>query len=54
MFDQKGMKVQQLMDATKEAGTYQIQINRKGLSAGIYYYKLEAEGQSISKKMTIQ
>jgi Domain of unknown function (DUF4082)/Secretion system C-terminal sorting domain len=54
MYDQKGMKVQQLIDANKEAGTYQIQVNRKGLSAGIYYYKLEAEGQSISKKMTIQ
>ena len=54
MYDQKGMKVQQLIDANKEAGVYEIQVNRKGLSAGIYYYKLEAEGQSISKKMTIQ
>ncbi len=54
LYDQKGAKVQQLIDADKESGIYNIQVNRKGLSAGIYYYKLEAEGQSISKKMTIQ
>jgi hypothetical protein len=53
LYDQMGRPVQTLMDEEKSPGTFSIQVNRNGLSSGIYYYKLNALGQSIVKKMTI-
>jgi Secretion system C-terminal sorting domain len=53
MYDQMGRPVQQLVDEFKQAGTYDIPVNKNGLSSGIYYYKMNALGQSITKKMTI-
>ena len=53
LYDQMGRPVQTLMDEEKLPGTYSIQVNRNGLSSGIYYYKMNALGQSIVRKMTI-
>jgi hypothetical protein len=53
LYDEMGRIIQQLMDEFKMPGTYSIQVNRNGLSSGIYYYKMNALGQSIVKKMTI-
>lgn len=53
LYDQTGRPLQQLMNEYKAPGKYTIQVNRNGLSSGIYYYKLEALGQSITRKMTI-
>ncbi len=53
MYDQMGRPVQNLLNEFKMPGTYHIQVNRNGLSSGIYYYKLNALGQSIVQKMTI-
>ena len=53
LYDQMGRPIQQLMDQFKTPGTYSIQVNRNGLSSGIYYYKMNALGQSIVKKMTV-
>jgi large repetitive protein len=53
LFDQMGRPLQQLMDEVKTPGTYSIPVNRNGLSSGIYYYKMEALGQSLVRKMTI-
>jgi hypothetical protein len=53
LYDQMGRPVQQLMDEFKMPGTYNIQVNRNWLSPGIYYYKMNALGQSIVRKMTI-
>ncbi len=53
LYDQMGRLVQQLMDEVKNPGSYQVQMNRKGLGAGIYYYKLDSKDQSLIKKMTI-
>jgi hypothetical protein len=48
-----GRPVRQLVDEFKQAGTYDIPVNKNGLSSGIYYYKMNAMGQSITRKMTI-
>jgi hypothetical protein len=48
-----GRPIQQLMDEVKMPGTYSVNMNRNGLSSGIYYYKLSALGQVLVKKMTI-
>ena len=53
LYDQMGRPIQQLMDDFKTPGTYSIQVNRNGLSSGIYYYKMEALGQTLVRKMTI-
>jgi hypothetical protein len=53
LYDQIGRPVQTLMDEEKTPGTYSVQVNRNGLSSGIYYYRLNALGTSIVKKMTI-
>jgi hypothetical protein len=53
LYDQVGRPVRQLMDEMKPAGKYQVELYKSGLSAGAYYYKLNAMGQSIVKKMTI-
>jgi hypothetical protein len=53
LYDQMGRAVQQLVDEFKQAGKYNIQVNKNGLAPGIYYYRMNAMGQSITKKMTI-
>ena len=53
LYDQMGRPIQLLMDEYKTPGTYSIQVNRNGLSSGIYYYKMNALGQTIVRKMTI-
>jgi hypothetical protein len=53
LYDQMGRLVRQLMDETKSAGAYQVTMDRNGLGAGMYYYKLDTKDQSIIKKMTI-
>jgi hypothetical protein len=53
LYDQIGRPLQQLVDEFKSAGKYDIQVNKNGLSPGIYYYKMNAMGQSITRKMTI-
>jgi Domain of unknown function (DUF4082)/Bacterial Ig domain len=53
VFDQMGRPVRGLLDAVKQPGTYSIQMSRDGLSAGMYYYKLDGLGESQVRKMTI-
>ncbi len=53
LYDQMGRMVRQIMDETKSAGAYQVTMDRKGLSAGMYYYKLDASDESVIKKMNI-
>jgi hypothetical protein len=53
LYDQVGRPVRQLMDEMKPAGKYQVEVNKSGLGAGAYYYKLNAMGKSLVRKMTI-
>ena len=53
LYDQMGRPVQQLLNEYKEPGTYSIQVNRNGMSSGNYYYKMNALGQSLVRKMTV-
>ena len=53
LYDQMGRPVRQLMDEMKSPGKYQVEVNKSGLSSGTYYYKLNAMGQSLVRKMTI-
>lgn len=53
VFDQLGRQVAELVNGVKSAGSYQIEFNGTGLSSGIYFYKLDVEGQSFTKKMIL-
>ena len=53
LYDQFGRVIQQLMDEYKSPGTYSIIVNRNGMSSGIYYYKMNALGQTIMRKMVV-
>ncbi len=53
LYDQMGRPIQVLMNEDKMPGTYQITVNKNGLSSGIYYYKLNALGKTLVRKMTI-
>jgi hypothetical protein len=53
LLDYLGRPVRQLMDETKYPGTYRVEVDRNGLSSGLYYYRLETQGQTLTRKMTI-
>lgn len=53
LYDQMGRPIQTLVDEMKAPGTYQVTVNKNGLGSGMYYYRLNALGKSIVKKMTV-
>lgn len=48
-----GQKVATLVNEVKNAGTYEVKFNASSLSSGLYIYKLETPGQTITRKMTL-
>jgi hypothetical protein len=53
VFDVLGNEIATLVDEEKPAGNYKVTWNAENLSSGIYFYELNAEGKSISKKMCL-
>jgi hypothetical protein len=53
VYNLMGQKVATLVDETKAAGQYNVRWNAAGAASGMYYYRLEAGGQSITRKMTL-
>jgi hypothetical protein len=48
-----GQEVAVLVDGVRSAGSYQVQFNAANLSSGIYYYRLTAGSEVITRKMTL-
>jgi len=48
-----GKEIATLVNEKQETGIYKVEFNGSNLSSGIYYYKLETEGFSQVKKMTL-
>jgi hypothetical protein len=48
-----GQNVAILVDETKAAGHYNVRWDAAGHASGMYYYRLEANGQAITQKMTL-
>jgi len=46
-------KVKTLVKEIKDAGTYKVEFNAKGLVNGIYYYRLQAGDFIETKKMIL-
>jgi len=53
VFDVLGIEVATLVNEYKPAGSYEIGFNASGLSSGVYFYKLIAEGFVETKKMVL-
>ncbi len=53
VFDSKGNLVRNLVNERKSAGEYNVEFNGNGLSSGIYFYIINVNGLSESKKMML-
>ncbi|GMU85136.1 MAG: hypothetical protein AMXMBFR48_03780 [Ignavibacteriales bacterium] len=55
LFDVTGREVAVLDEGFREAGDYTIRLNSTdyGLTSGVYFYKLQAKGQSAVKKLIL-
>jgi len=51
--DINGRLVRNLVDTRQSAGTYRVTVDMLGLSSGVYLYRLDVAGQSITKSMTL-
>jgi hypothetical protein len=48
-----GREVATLVDEYKPAGKYEVEFSAKGLTSGIYFYKLTAGNFSQTKKLVL-
>lgn len=53
VYDILGNKVRSLVNKYQTSGSYSINFTGEGLSSGIYFYTLNAENKSITKKMIL-
>ncbi|HMQ81089.1 MAG TPA: T9SS type A sorting domain-containing protein [Ignavibacteria bacterium] len=53
VYDELGKEVAVLVDGYAQANTYEAVFDATNLPSGVYYYKLEADGFSDTKKMVI-
>jgi len=53
VFDSIGRKVEVLVQGRVQAGVHQIQFEASNLSSGVYFYRLQTETTSITRKMSI-
>lgn len=53
VFDMLGRNVKELVNSTQSAGTYDVRFDASGLSSGIYFYSLSADGVVIDTKKMI-
>ncbi|MBN2413086.1 T9SS type A sorting domain-containing protein [candidate division KSB1 bacterium] len=53
LFNILGREIKTLVNDFKQRGNYQITFDARDLASGIYFYRLEADGQYKIKKMTL-
>lgn len=53
VFDSKGNLIKNLVNDKKSAGEYSVEFNGNGLSSGIYFYKLDVDGNTDVKRMIL-
>lgn len=53
VYDILGKEVCKLVDEEKSAGSYSVEFNGAGLSSGVYFYRININGYSETKKMLL-
>ena len=53
VYDILGNEVKTLVSGFKNAGNYNVNFDASGLSSGVYYYKIQADGFTDVKKLTL-
>ena len=53
VFNALGETIETLLDGALDAGTYNVNFNASRLTSGIYFYKIQADGYSQTKKMLL-
>lgn len=53
VFNAIGQEVSTLVNGVVEAGNHNVEFNASGFSSGIYYYRLDADGLILMKKMML-
>ena len=53
VFDLLGSEVGELVNSEQEAGEYKVDFNASGLTSGIYFYRLQTESFTETKKMIL-
>ncbi|MEG8989775.1 sugar-binding protein [Ignavibacteria bacterium 4148-Me] len=53
VYDILGNQVAELVNETKDAGTYTVKFNAQNLSSGVYFYQLNAGNITVARKMML-
>ena len=53
IYDSIGRKIKTLVNEMKNSGTYEIQFDGSNLTSGVYFYRLQMNGNSIVKQMLL-
>ncbi len=53
IYDSIGRKIKTLVNEMKNSGTYEIQFDGSNLTSGVYYYRLQMNGNSIVRQMLL-
>ena len=53
VFDAMGRRVKVLADGTHPAGRHSVRFDGSGLPSGLYIYRMQANGEAITKTMTL-
>jgi glucose/arabinose dehydrogenase len=53
IFDALGNEATVLVNSSTPAGDYEVTWQAEGFASGIYFYKMEVDGQSVEKKMVL-
>jgi len=53
LYDVQGRPVRRLVDGPQPAGTYRVRLEGQGLSSGVYFYQLNANGTRERRRCTV-
>jgi len=53
LFDVLGRPVRTLVQETQPAGNHRVTVNSEGLAGGVYYYRLEVNGERVAKRCIV-
>jgi hypothetical protein len=53
VYDFMGKEIRTIVDAKMDPGEHQVTFDATGLPAGVYFYRLEGRGESVTKKLLL-